>query len=300
MRFAAIADWVDDDTCAWTVVFMCQQLGVSEAGYYRWRRASPCRRAITDAELTALLRRLHHDLDGNPGVRRLRAELIVLGHNPSHKRVWRLMTAAGLRGRHPRAWKRTTTPADTPVPAPDLLARSFTAEAPNQIWCGDITYVKTWQGFAYLATVIDLHSRSLIGWAIADHMRTSLVTDALDLAIRTRHPTNPVIFHSDRGAQYTSREFADYCTRNTITRSTGRTGICWDNAPAESWFATYKKELIHTRPWPTITALIHETQTWITYYNTRRRHSTNHYLTPHEKDLGYTSIHDLPQHKNAA
>jgi len=161
-------------------------------------------------------------------------------------------------------------------------------------WHTDITYVKTWDGWAYLATVIDLHSRAVVGWAIADHMRTGLVTAALDMALAHRAPAAGVIFHSDRGTQYTSRDFAEYCTANGIRRSLGRTGICYDNAVSESFFATYKKELIHTRPWPTIKHLIKETFDWIeTYYNTQRRHSTLEYLTPREYELGYRNISQI-------
>lgn len=154
--------------------------------------------------------------------------------------------------------------------------------------------MKTWTGWAYLATVIDLHSRRLIGWAIAEHMRTSLVIDALDMAITHRHPVGAVIFHSDRGSQYTSTEFADYCRAHQIRRSLGRTGICYDNAVAESFFATYKKELIHTRPWPSLKHLRKETFDWIeTYYNRRRRHSTIGYLTLEEYELGYRHINQI-------
>lgn len=145
-----------------------------------------------------------------------------------------------------------------------------------------------------MATVIDLHSRKLIGWAIADHMRTELVTAALDMAIARRNPPAGVIFHSDRGVQYTSSEFARYCKKHNIRRSLGRTGICYDNAVSESTFATYKKELIHTRPWPTLTDLKRETDDWIeNYFNTKRRHSTLGYLTPVEYELGYRDISQL-------
>lgn len=156
------------------------------------------------------------------------------------------------------------------------------------------TYIKTWDGWAYVATVIDLHSRALIGWAADDHMRTSLITDALDMAIAHRRPPMGVIFHSDRGTQYTSQEFDRYCTEHNIRRSLGRTGICYDNAVSESFFATYKKELVHTRPWPSLKILKKETFSWIEeYYNKTRRHSTLGYLTPHEYELGYRSIHEL-------
>jgi transposase InsO family protein len=292
VKFAAVADWADSE--AYPVDFMCEQLGVSRSGFYAWRGRGLSERASADADLTALIRAAYQQLRGNPGVRRMHAELRTLGHQLSRKRVWRLMKAAGLQGRHPRAWKRTTVPGERSVPAPDLLGRDFTAQRPNTRWCGDITYIKTWQGWAYLATVIDLHSRAVVGWAIADHMRTDLVTDALDMAIMHRRPEAGVIFHSDRGTQYTSSSFASYCSDNNIRRSLGRTGICYDNAVAESFFASYKKELIHTRPWPDIKHLKKATFDWIeTYYNRQRRHSTLGYLTPQEYELGYRDINQI-------
>jgi transposase InsO family protein len=240
------------------------------------------------------MKNIYAQARGNPGVRRMRAGLAALGHLVSHKRVHRLMQAAGLRGRHPKAWKRTTIGGDRPVPAPDLIGRDFTAALPDTKWCGDITYIKTWDGWAYLATVIDLYSRKVIGWAVAAHMRASLVTAALDMAIAARKPPAGVIFHSDRGCQYTSSVFDAYCTENNIRRSLGRTGICYDNAVSESFFATYKKELIHTRPWPSLATLEKETSDWIgNYYNPVRRHSTLGYLTPGEYELGYRQLSQL-------
>lgn len=292
MKFAAIADWVESEEFA--VEFMCRELGVSRSGYYAWRGRGESDRCVADGELTALIRLLFDALRGNPGVRRIRAELAALGHRLAHKRVHRLMRSAGLQGRHPKAWKRTTVQGERPVPAPDLLGRDFTASGPNQRWVGDITYVRTWDGWAYVATVIDLFSRRLVGWAVDAHMRTSLVTDALSMAITHRQPTGEVIFHSDRGTQYTSIEFAEFCRVNNVRRSLGRTGICYDNAVAESFFATYKKELIHSRPWPSLKSLKKETFDWIeTYYNRRRRHSTLGYLTPEEYELGYRHINEL-------
>ena len=186
MKFAAIADWADSNS--YPVAFMCVELGVSRSGYYAWRTAAPSQRSKDDTTLIAIMKKLHAEARGNPGVRRLHAGLAALGHRLSRKRVWRLMKVAGLRGRHPKAWKRTTIGGDKPVPAPDLIGRSFCAERPNEKWCGDITYVKTWDGWAYVATVIDLYSRKLVGWAIADHMRTELATAALDMAIANRRP----------------------------------------------------------------------------------------------------------------
>lgn len=292
MKFAAIADWAASDT--YPVDFMCAQLEVSRSGFYAWRGRTPSQRANADAGLLEVIKAAYERLRGNPGVRRMHAELRTLGHRLSRKRVWRLMQAADLQGRHPRAWKRTTVPGDQPVPAPDLLGRNFTAERPDQRWCGDITYIKTWDGWAYLATVIDLHSRAVVGWAIADHMRTELVTDALNMALTHRRPEPGVIFHSDRGTQYTASTFASYCRSNNIRRSLGRTGICYDNAVAESFFASYKKELIHTRPWPNLKHLQKATFDWIeTYYNRQRRHSTLAYLTPHEYELGYRDLNQI-------
>ncbi|WP_157087468.1 IS3 family transposase, partial [Piscicoccus intestinalis] len=154
----------------------------------------------------AIIVEAYRRLRGNPGVRRIHAELLALGERVGKNRVARLMQAAGLRGRHPRAWKRTTTSGPDPAPAPDLIGRDFTAERPNQKWCSDITYIKTWNGWAYLAIVIDLHSRAVVGWALADHMRTDLVIEALTLAIARRRPPAGIIFHSEP-AQFTSAEF---------------------------------------------------------------------------------------------
>jgi putative transposase len=273
---------------------MCAQLGVSTAGYYAWRGRAPSARATADAALMDEIRAAHRALLGNPGVRRMWAHLTSVGHRISAKRVHRLMQAADLQGRHPKQWKVTTVAGANPAPAPDLIGRKFTADEANTRWCGDITYIKTWEGWAYLATVIDLHSRALVGWALDTHMRTSLITDALSMALRRRQPAAGVIFHSDRGTRYTSGIFAQFCEANGIRRSMGRTGTCYDNAVAESFFATYKKELIHTKPWPTLKRLRRETFLWIeTYYNTHRRHSSMGYLTPVEYELGFRHLNEL-------
>lgn len=292
MKFAAIADWAASD--GFPVTFMCEQLDVSTSEYHKWRSAETSEHDRHDVILQGLIKTFHNHLLGNPGVRRIHAQLAAAGHCVSHKRVWRLMRALGLQGRHPTPWRATTIAGPHPVGAPDLIGRDFTSAAPNEKWCGDITYVKTWNGWAYLATVIDLHSRAVVGWAIADHMRTSLVIEALQMAITHRRPKAGVIFASDRGAQYTSGEFARFCKKNKVRRSMGRVATCFDNAVAESFFATYKKELIHTRPWPSLESLKKETFTWITtYYNRTRRHSTLNYLTPEEYELGYRNVNEL-------
>jgi putative transposase len=273
---------------------MCDQLGVIRQGYYRWLSGGGSDRQRADEQLTKLIEQIHADLHGHPGVRRIWAELASRGIRISPKRVWRLMKAAGLKGRHPKAWKKTTVAGQEPVGAPDLIGRDFTSAAVNLRWCGDITYIKTVDGWVYTATVIDLHSRKVVGYAVADHMRTSLIIEALTNALATRRPGAGVIFHSDQGCQYTSREFADFCTRNNVVRSRGRRATCYDNAVAESFFATYKKELIHTRPWNNLSEVRQHTFLWIeSYYNRRRRHSTLNYLTPLEYELGFRQLTEL-------
>ena len=203
------------------------------------------------------------------------------------------MQGAGLQGRHPRAWRKTTVAGLRPIDAPDLIGQDFAAEQPDTRWCGDITYVQTVDGWVYTATVIDLHSRR--SWATPSPT-TYAPTGRRGTRRRARDPRPPtgVIFHSDRGCQYTSREFADFCAENGVVRSMGRRATCFDNAVAESFFATYKKELIHTRPWNDVTEVRQQTFLWIEgYYNRRRRHSTLAYLTPIEYELGYRKLTDL-------
>jgi transposase InsO family protein len=193
------------------------------------------------------------------------------------------MRGAGLRGRTPRRWKKTTTP-DPQAPArPDLVGRDFTPNpfAVDQRWCGDITYIPTWEGWLYLATVIDIATRRVVGWATADNLRTDLVEQALRQAVATRRPGAGVIFHSDRGCQYTSTQFADAARELGVTLSVGRTGQCWDNALAESFFATIKGELLDHRSWPTHASARAAIFNWIEgWYNIRRRHSALGYLSP--------------------
>jgi putative transposase len=200
VKYAAIADWAGDKQ--YSVSFMCAQLGVARQGYYRWLTDGPSEHDHTDTQLTDQIRTIHAELHGHPGVRRIWAELVVRGVRTGRKRVWRLMRAAGLQGRHPRAWKRTTIAGQRPIDAPDLIGQDFTAADPDTRWVGDITYVQTVDGWVYTATVIDLHSRKVVGYAVADHLRTSLIIEALAAALVTRKPAAGVIFHSDRGCQY--------------------------------------------------------------------------------------------------
>ena len=261
----------------------CALLEVSRAAYYEQRKHLPSRRTLDDAELIPRIKTIHADSKGTYGAPRIHAQLRRDGVHCGKKRVARLLVAAGLAGRCPRRW-RTTTIADpnTEARAVDLIKRVFGPDVKlDTRWCGDVTYVRTWEGWAYLATVIDLASRRVVGWALADHMRTDLVADALRMACIQRRPPAGVIFHSDRGCQYTSGDYATLAAEFGVTLSLGRKGQCWDNAVSESWFATFKSELVYTRPWPTIAGLRTATFEFIEgWYNTRRLHSSLGYRSP--------------------
>jgi putative transposase len=205
------------------------------------------------------------------------------------KRVARLMAAAGLRGRRPPRWVQTTTPDPTPPAIPDRVHGEFTASAPDVLWVGDITYVRTWEGWLYLATVLDVFSRRVVGWALATHLRAELVCDALRMAVATRGGTvADVIFHSDRGCQYTSAEFRALCAAHGVQQSMGKTGVCWDNALAESFFATYKVELIALESWPTRARARTATVHWLeAIYNRQRRHSAIDMQAPADYEERY-------------
>jgi putative transposase len=219
------------------------------------------------------------------------AELRAQGHDVGRKRVARLMKAAGLRGRRLPGWIRTTTPEPTPPAIPDRVHGQFDASAPDVLWVGDITYIRTWEGWLYLATVIDVFSRRVIGFSLASHMRASLVCDALTMAVATRGghtDIDGVIFHSDKGSQYTSAEFRALCAAHGVKQSMGKTGVCWDNALAESFFATYKLELIEPRSWPTRARTRTATVHWIeAVYNRQRRHSAIDMLSPVDYETRY-------------
>ncbi|MFD7159043.1 IS3 family transposase [Kribbella sp. NPDC059898] len=234
----------------------CELLQVSRSAYYTDRAGRPSRRVQRDAELTAKIIEIHDESRLTYGSPRVHHELLDQGERCSRKRVVRLMQAADRHGRIPRRWKKTTIPDPGAARRPDLIGRDFGIDpdqpaALDARWCGDITYIHTWQGWLYLATVIDLASRRVVGWATADHLRTSLVADALTDAVNRRRPAAGVLFHSDRGCQYTSAQFANLARDLGVTLSVGRKGQCWDNAVAESFFATVKTELIHRRTWPT-------------------------------------------------
>jgi transposase InsO family protein len=274
--------FVEAESSRYPVARLCRIAQVSRAAYYDWQKRPVSVREQADAALTATIRAIHSACGGQYGVPRVLAELRAHGHDVGRKRVARLMTAAGLRGRRAPRWIRTTTPEPTPPAIPDRVHGDFTASAPDVVWVGDITYIRTWEGWLYLATVIDVFSRRVIGFALADHMQASLVCEALHMAVATRGGhIAAVIFHSDRGSQYTSTEFRALCDAHGVQQSMGKTGVCWDNALAESFFATYKLELIEPRSWPTRARARMATVHWLeAIYNRQRRHSAIDMLSP--------------------
>ncbi len=223
---------------------MCRELGVSPSGYYAWVSRGPSKRAGEEEDLTREIRTVHGRSRGTYGVPRVHADLLERGRHVSHNRVVRLMRRAGLKGVSRRKGIRTTVHDAQARPAPDLVKRDFTATAPNTLWVADITYVPTWVGFLYLAVVIDVWSRRVVGWAMATHLRTELVLEALNMALWQRRPGGDVIHHSDQGCQYTSLAFGKRCEAAGIRPSMGSVGDCFDNALCESFFATLECELL--------------------------------------------------------
>jgi putative transposase len=229
------------------VALLCRVLQVASSGYYAWRHRQPSPRSLANAALTEQIRTIHKRSRGTYGAPRIHAELHA--EQPvSRKRVSRLMRAAGLAGRPPRRFRRTTTP-DSNVQLDDLVQRDFTASAPDQQWFGDITYIRTWEGWLYLAVILDAYSRKVVGWAMADHLRTELASAALQMALTTRHPAPGLIHHTDRGSRYTSSDYGDLLRAYQVRQSVGKPGTCWDNSVAESFFATLKTELIYRHTW---------------------------------------------------
>ncbi len=261
----------------------CALLKVSRAAFYQ-HLAGPSKRDQEDAELTGQIRAVHEGSKGRYGAPRVQAELRRRGRRHSRKRVARLMRAAGIRGKAAKRWRKTTIPDPAAAARADRIRRDFTTDASkiNARWCGDITYVGTWEGWLYLATVIDIASRRVVGYALADHLRTELVSDALANAVAARDPAPGVIFHSDRGCQYTSAAFAALAGDCDVTLSLGRTGQCWDNALSESFFASIKGELLDLQPWPTRARARRAIVEYIAWYNGTRLRSTLGYKTPAE------------------
>jgi len=259
---------------------MCRLLDVSTSGYYAWRGRGPSKRAQRDAALKQQIKRLHDRSDGTYGAPRIHEDLKELGEQLGRKRVARLLRELGLQGVTRRKGTWTTVRDPEAHPAPDRVDRDFTATGPNQLWVADITYVPTWEGFLYLAVILDVWSRRVVGWAMAPHLRTDLVLDALDMAVEQRRPTS-VIHHSDRGCQYTSIAFGERCRQVGVDLSMGSSGDCYDNALCESFFATLECELLARRRLRTHDYARREIFRYIEgWYNPHRRHSSIGRMSP--------------------
>jgi putative transposase len=263
-----------------SVAMLCRVLEVSESGYHAWRKRAPSRRATTDATLIARIKAIHEMSDGTYGAPRIRAELVeVDGLQIGIRRVARLMRKASLAGVSRRRFCVTTRRDGSPV-SPDLVERKFEADGPNKLWVADITYVPTWAGFLFLAVVIDVWSRKVVGWSMASHLKTDLVLAALDMAVTQRQPSN-VIHHSDHGTQYTSIAFGHRCQQAGVRPSMGSVGDAYDNALCESFFASLECELLDRRGFQAHTearmAVFRYIEGW---YNPHRRHSALDYQSP--------------------
>lgn len=274
---------IDAEKATYPVVLMCRLLGVPRATFYAWRNRAETAAAARRRRLTEQVRRVFDASRGTYGCRRVSAALNRQGIACSVGLVADVMRELGLRACQPRAYKRTTVPGEQPVSAPDLIEREFTAAVPGTRLVGDITYLRTGEGWLYLATVIDLATRMVVGWQTAHHMRTELVIDALAMAKKHGHVRRHAVFHADRGCQYTSTSFAQFCAGINVRTSVGRTGICWDNAAAESFFATLKNEMYHRDSFPTRARARFAVAEYIeVFYNRQRLHSTLGYRTPAE------------------
>jgi putative transposase len=262
------------------IATMCRVLGVSASGYYARLKRPPSARARADAELSARIAAIHQSSRATYGAPRIHAELAAEGLHVGCKRVARLMTSAGLHGVSRRKWVITTVRDRGARPAPDLVERNFAASGPNRLWVADITYIPTWAGFLYLAVVLDVFSRRIVGWAMETYLRTELVLKALDMALGQRRPAK-VIHHSDQGSQYTSFAFGQRCEKAGVRPSMGSVGDCFDNAMCESFFATLECELLDRRRFKTqIEARMAVFEFIEAWYNPHRRHSALDYLSP--------------------
>ena len=276
---------MEQEKATYPVTTLCCVLGVSPSGYWAWRRREPSARAHADAQLSAQIVQIHQASRGTYGAPRIHAELAIQGMRCGRKRVARLMRLVGIAGCHRRRLRmRTTQRNPAAQPAPDLVQRAFVAAAPNELWVSDITYVPTQQeGFLFLAVILDVFSRRVVGWSMADHLRAELVLAALGMAVWNRRPGAGLIHHSDHGCQYTAEAFADRCRALGIQCSMGTTGDCYDNALAESFFATLECELLDRRIFRTHDEARSALFDFIeSFYNRQRRHSALGYLSPEE------------------
>jgi transposase InsO family protein len=263
---------------------MLAWLGVSSSGYYEWRSRPQSATAARRDNLKQLITAIFEFSDETYGHRRIHAALVRSGHACSLELVRALVRELGLRPCQPRPWRHSLTDQDPAAgPIPDLVNRDFTASAPGEKMVGDITYIPTWEGWVFLATVIDCYTKAVIGWAMSDNYKTPLISAAIDMAVRNHDIKRGAIFHSDRGSNYTSAEFGRELRRQKIRQSVGRTGICYDNAMAESFFAALKNERVNRTQYPTRKRAMEDIARYIEVrYNSQRLHSGLGYKTPNE------------------
>lgn len=284
-------EFIDGEKEMFPVHQMCRWLRVSTSGFYAWRSRA---RSATVERRESLKEHIHQvfsDSRGTYGYRRVHAALARAGVEAGPELVRALMRQLGLVACQPRPWRTTTIRGAARDAPPDLVLRDFSASQPGEKLFGDITYVHTWAGFLYLATVIDCHTKAVIGWSMADHMKTSLISQALDMAVGNVTIQPDCVFHSDRGAQYTSAEFHAHLARSGIRPSVGRTGVCWDNAMAESFFGALKNELIHRTTFPDHARARTAIARYIeVFYNRTRLHSALGYKTPREAQAEFESM----------
>jgi putative transposase len=277
---------IEDQREMFPVRVLCGVMGVSAAGYYAWRGRPESSRKAANRVLLSEIRRLHLAHRGRYGAPRIHAALRGLGHTASRGRVERLMHHHGIRAITARRFRAWTTDSrhDWPI-APNRLGQKFAAERPNQIWLADVSYVPTGQGWLYLAVVLDLFTRKIVGWAMRDHMRAGLTIAALSMAIKRQKPPPGLIHHSDRGSQYAAADYRKVLTAARMIQSMSRKGNCWDNAPMESCFGTIKTELVRQACYSSRDAARRDLFAYIEgYYNRQRLHSALGYITPEQAE----------------
>ena len=285
------ASTTPDGRKKYSVVKMCEWMEVSTTGFYEWGTRPVSATARRREHLKLFIAQAFADSDGTYGYRRVHAQLARWGQRCSPELVRALMRDLALVACQPRPWRHSLTESGPSGPIPDLLARDFTAAAPGTKMVGDITYLPTWQGWLFLATVIDCHTKAVIGWAMADNYQTPLIGAAIEMAVRNHKVRPGAIFHSDRGSNYTSAEFAAVLAGHDIRQSVGRTGICYDNAMAESFFAALKNERVNRTQYPTRGHARKDVARYIEFrYNTRRLHSGLGYRTPQEAHDEYLKL----------
>jgi putative transposase len=272
---------IEAEKAEFPVALMCRALGVSRSGFYAWSVRPESERSKENKRLTLEIKKVHEESRRTYGSPRVHAELQEQGFEVGRKRVARLMRDNGLRAKGKRRFRKTTDSNHGRSVAPNILSRNFEVDAPNTVWAGDITYLWTAEGWVYLAVVLDLFSRRVVGWALADHMRTDLVLEALFDALGSRAPRSGLLHHSDRGTQYASGDYQATLEAHGIKCSMSRTGDCWDNAVVESFFGTLKTELDATDQWTTRAQARYDVFEYVeVFYNRQRRHSYLGYVSP--------------------